>query len=189
MGNATVALGAAAPSDPNSAYNLQSFYQSAASPFVLYARDYRNSRTPYTRQANLTVQQQVTDRIVIEAGYIGSAAKRLPLVTTRGFNNEWFCTVSKNGCDALNPVFTLSNQGESNYNSLMARVRVAQYHGLTFNAAYSWSKSLDNASSASFPAPKCVRCAISTKWRSASRRFPAPSSCSPPRPCGLPSAK
>lgn len=167
MGNSTVALGAAAPSDPNSAYNLQAFYQSAASPFVLYARDYRNSRTPYTRQANLTIQQQVTDRVVIEAGYIGSQAKRLPFVTNRGFNNEWFCTNSRipvTGssippgstqpvCDTFSyfPVFTMANQAESNYHSAMFKVRMAQFHGLRLNATYSFSKSLDNASSGNFP--------------------------------------
>jgi hypothetical protein len=167
LGNATVALGALAPSDPNSAFNLQAFYQSAASPFVLYARDYRNSSTPYTRQANLTIQQQVTDRIVIEAGYIGSAAKRLPIVTNKGFNNEWFCTNSRipvTGssippgstqpvCDTFSyfPVFSMANQAESNYHSFMFKTRMAQFHGLRLNATYSFSKSLDNASAGNFP--------------------------------------
>jgi len=147
--------------------NLQQFYQSAASPFVLYARDYRNSRTPYTRQANLTIQQQVTDRIVVEAGYVGSASKRLPIVVNRGFNNEWFCTnstvpVTTSGappgsqapvCDTFSyfPIFTMSNQAEANYHSLMFKTRITQFHGLRLNATYSWAKSLDNASSGNFP--------------------------------------
>jgi hypothetical protein len=145
--------------------NLQQFYQSAASPFVLYARDYQNSRTPYTRQANLTIQQQVTDRVVIEAGYVGSASKRLPYVVNRGFNNEWFCTNSRipvpSGppgstqpvCDTFSyfPVFTMANQAESNYHSFMFKARMNQFHGLRLNATYSWAKSLDNASSGNFP--------------------------------------
>lgn len=167
MGNATVALGAVPLSDPNAAFNLQSFYQSAASPFVLYARDYKNSRTPYTRQTNLTIQQQVTDRIVVEAGYIGAAARRLPFVVNKGFNNEWFCTNSKipvtgSGappgstqpvCDTFSyfPIFTMANQAESNYHSLMFKTRMTQFHGLRLNATYSWAKSLDNASSGNFP--------------------------------------
>jgi hypothetical protein len=147
--------------------NLQQFYQSAASPFVLYARDFRNSRTPYTRQANLTVQQQVTDRMVVEAGYVGSASRRLPIVVNRGFNNEWFCTnstvpVTVSGappgsqapvCDTFSyfPVFTMSNQAEANYHSLMVKTRISQFHGMRLNATYSWAKSLDNASSGNFP--------------------------------------
>jgi len=114
--------------------NLQSFFQSAASPFALYARDTRSSSTPYTRQANLTVQQQITDRFTVEAGYIGSASRRLPLVANRGFNNEWFCTSSRiflpsppaapgttqPVCDTFSyfPVFTMANIGEANYHSL-----------------------------------------------------------------------
>jgi hypothetical protein len=147
--------------------NLQSFFQSAASPFVLYARDTRSSSTPYTRQTNVTVQQQVTDHFTMEVGYIGAGGRRLPLVVNRGFGNEWFCTSSRIPlpvppnppgstqpvCDTFSyfPVFTAANIAKSSYHSLMVRGRVAQFHGLRLNGTYTWSKSLDNASTANYP--------------------------------------
>ena len=148
--------------------NLQSFFQAAASPFALYARDTRSSSSPYTRQNTLTVQQALTAHATVEVGYIGASGRRLPIVVNRGFNNEWFCNSSRIAvtpgpgipqgttqpvCDTFSyfPVFTMANIAESNYHSVMARFRVAQFHGLRANATYTWSKSLDNASSANFP--------------------------------------
>ncbi len=144
--------------------NLQPIFQSASSPFGLYARDYRSSSTPYTRQNNVTLQQQVTPNIVAEVGYVGSASRRLPVINNRGYNNEWFCNVSKlpvggipgatqPTCDNFSyfPIFTMANIAESSYHSLMARTRIAQFHGLRLNATYTWSKALDNAPSISLP--------------------------------------
>jgi hypothetical protein len=125
-------------------------YQAAASPLPIYARDVFQSDTPRTRQVSATIQQKISAHLAGEIGYIGTAGSHLPSVANTGFNNEWFCNISP-GCDALNPVFTLSNNAESSYHSLMTRVRVAEFHGLALNASYNWSKSMDNASSASFP--------------------------------------
>lgn len=154
MGNASVNPG-----------SLNPLYQSAASPFALYARDTRSSSTPYVRQSNVSLQQQVTQHFTTEFAYVGAAGRRLPLVTNRGFDNEWFCTstripvpggvnnATQPFCDTFSyfPVFTMANIAESSYHSLMVRGRVAQFHGLRFNATYNWSKSLDNASSGNFP--------------------------------------
>jgi hypothetical protein len=144
--------------------NLNQVLQSAASPFALYARDTRNSSTPYTRQSSVTVQQQINNNLTMEVGYIGNAGRRLPLVVNKGFNNEWFCTASRvpvagnptatqPTCDTFSyfPIFSMSNSANSSYHSLMVRARAAQWHGLRFNATYTWSKSLDNASSGNFP--------------------------------------
>ncbi|HUR36787.1 MAG TPA: hypothetical protein VM009_03155, partial [Terriglobales bacterium] len=144
--------------------NLQPLFQSASSPFGLYSRDFRSSSTPYTRQDNVTLQRQLTPNIVAEVGYVGSASRRLPVVYNRGYNNEWFCTTSKQNllippgatapaCDNFSyfPIFTMANVAESSYHSLMVRTRIAQFHGLRLNATYTWSKSLDNASGATLP--------------------------------------
>lgn len=144
--------------------NLQALFQSAASPFGLYSRDFRSSSTPYARQNNVTLQRQLTPNITMEVGYIGSASRRLPMIYNRNYNNEWFCTVSKlpvvglpgatqPTCDNFSyfPIFTMANIAESSYHSLMARTRIVQFHGLRMNATYTWSKSLDNASGATLP--------------------------------------
>jgi hypothetical protein len=142
--------------------NLNQVFQSAASPFALYARDTRNSSTPYTRQSSVTIQQQVNNNLTMEVGYIGNAGRRLPIVVNKGFNNEWFCTASRvpaggnataPTCDTFSyfPIFSMTNSANSSYHSLMVRGRAAQWHGARFNATYTWSKSLDNASSGNFP--------------------------------------
>ena len=154
FGNATV--------NPANA-NFDPLRQSAASPFGLFGRDNGHARAPYSRQVNVTLQQTLTPNVAIEIGYIGDGAHRLPIITNRGYNNEWFCTDSRvpiSGagipagstaptCDnfAAVPVEVQSNMGSSIYHSAIARVRIAQFHGLRMNATYTWSSSMDNASS------------------------------------------
>ncbi len=159
FGNSTVNVTSAA-------YN--GFFQGAASPFALAGRDNRNSKAPYTRQANVTIQQQITNNVGIEVGYIGGGGHRLPITTNTGYNNEWFCTSSRvptpgigllGGppagstspvCDAFAqfPIQTQADIGSSIYHSGMLRARIAQFHGLRMNATYTYSRSTDNASSA-----------------------------------------
>lgn len=134
------------------------FAQSASSPFGMLSRDASHSDTPYTLQFNATVQQQLGSHAVLEAGYIGSRGYRLPVVFNSNFNDQWFCANQTApavpfNCDtnAFFPVFTLTNRGSSSYDSLMVRVRLAQWHGLSANATYVWSRSQDNDSNALFP--------------------------------------
>ena len=122
--------------------------QLATSPFPVYARDPNNANTPYTWQFNLTWQQQISNKVVSEIGYVGSMSNKLPLIYNQNFNNEYTPSGFTDGEMGLFPIFTMTNQGESNYNSLMARIRVADFHGVRFNGTYTWSHSLDNASNA-----------------------------------------
>lgn len=137
--------------------NFSMLAQGASSPFGMLARDAAHSDTPITRQASLTVQQQVGNHMVLEAGYIGTQGSHLPVVYNANFNDQWFCTttvVSTNlPCDvnSFYPVFTMTNRGSSSYDSLMVRLREQQWHGLSFNATYVWSHSQDNASTAILP--------------------------------------
>ena len=145
--------------------NYDPLRQSAASPFGLAARDNSHSHAPYSRQVNVTVQQTLTPNVAVEVGYIGDGGHRLPIITNRGYNNEWFCTNSRvplaaggaippgstaPACDTFTqvPVQMQANIGSSQYHSALARVRVVQFHGLRLNATYTWSQSTDNASSA-----------------------------------------
>lgn len=126
---------------------------SAASPFAIYAWDFKHSRTPYSHQFNATVQQQITGKLVAEVGYVGNLGRNLPVMTNTGFINQWFCTSSAPFCDnnSFSPYFTMADRGSSSYHSLMARARIAGWHGFRANATYVWSKSIDNASNGFFP--------------------------------------
>ena len=129
--------------------------QSAVSPFGMMAMDFQNSDTPHTMQANASIQQQLGNHMVLEVGYVGGEGSHLPVVHDANFNDEWFCTttVVPFPCDinSFYPVMQMSNVGSSSYNSLLVRVREQQWHGLSFNATYVWSKSTDNASAGIFP--------------------------------------
>jgi len=143
MGNITIN-----PADPS----FSPADQSAVSPFGMMAMDFANSDTPYTLQANASIQQQVGNHAVLEVGWVGSQGYNLPVVHNANFNDQWFCTTTP-GCEinSFYPVMTMSNLGSSTYNSLMVRLRETGWHGLSFNATYVWSKSSDNASVGIFP--------------------------------------
>ncbi|HVP44651.1 MAG TPA: TonB-dependent receptor [Terriglobales bacterium] len=128
-------------------------FVSASSPFAIYAMDPAHSETPMSRQMNLTWQQSLSGKLAFELGYVGTSARHLPVVYNQGFANEFFCTFSAPDCDTIHnfPAYTMTNRGGSAYHSMMVRLRASDWHGLKLNAAYSWSKGIDNASGATFP--------------------------------------
>ena len=137
--------------------NPNSFYTVAASPFAIYARDVAHSSTPYTRQMSASWQQQITNKLAVELGYVGTSGKTLPVVFDNNFTNHWTVVTAPGvgnpvgGNIIFSPVYTMTNRADSTYHSLLARARIAEFHGLRLNATYNWSKSMDNASSGFFP--------------------------------------
>ncbi|MCI0356775.1 MAG: hypothetical protein L0099_17330, partial [Acidobacteria bacterium] len=140
--------------DPNSLYGV------SAHPFAVYARDLAHSNTPYTRQMSASVQQALGNHLALEVAYIGTSGKQLPVVFNSNYQEEMqifenntllFQANQRAGNFTFVPVYTMTNQAESSYHSLMARVRAADWHGLRLHAAYSLSNSEDNASTGFFP--------------------------------------
>lgn len=130
--------------NPSSAeFNAQN--QAASSPMAISAIDFHHSATPSSLQANFSIQQQLSPKFLMELGYVGTFASDLPVVANTNMLNEWSFT------DMLGPVFTMTNQGHSLYNSLLIRLESAEWRGLRFNALYGLSRSMDNDSSANFP--------------------------------------
>jgi len=123
-----------------------SYFSEAAFPFAMYARDAAHSGTPLALQSNLTVQRQISNKLALEVGYVGALGRRLPLIFNSRAATEFDLSAARFPINTF-PVFTMTNQGESDYHSLVARLRAAQWHGWRMNAAYSFSRSLDNASS------------------------------------------
>ena len=106
----------------------------------------RDLRTAYTQQFNFTVQREIGRNRVAEIGYAGS--KGTKLLGARDFNQP------APSPDPLNPrpveqfadIDILESRGDSNYQSLQAHFQQRFDHGLTTMAAYTWSKSIDDAS-------------------------------------------
>ena len=126
-------------------------YSTSAQPFGVYARDVAHSSTPYSRQINASWQQQISNKLTFELGYVGNAGRALPVLYNSNFGVEFQPAVATGGNFSTFPIMTMTNQGRSSYHSLMTRVRAADWHGLRLNVAYVWSKAIDNASTGIFP--------------------------------------
>ena len=109
-------------------------------------------RTPYVHNYNFNVQQELRPGMVLQVGYVGSRGTKLfrvrdinqatpgPAATRqlrRPFNSQF-------------PQFSfidyLETSANSNYNALQTTLQQRLTHGLNFHIAYTWSKSIDDAS-------------------------------------------
>jgi Carboxypeptidase regulatory-like domain/TonB dependent receptor len=127
-----------------------------------------NIRTPYVQNFNLNVQQQLANKIVLEVGYVGSRGTKL--FRFRDINQPTQQQITAGDLSQCAPPFVFPNcpvvgygiartvfpnffyvnqeesTANSNYNSLQASLRVNAWHGLTSQANFVWSHSIDNAS-------------------------------------------
>jgi hypothetical protein len=125
---------------------------------------------PYTEQWNLGIQHGfgASQRIVGEVRYVGNhdvgnfqnfdANPALNSLIQNGFSN--FIPAGVTPCaDNTQPGFARGfvdcahtrvqerdNKGFSSYNGLQTELRMANFHGLTATASYTWSHSIDNTS-------------------------------------------
>lgn len=113
----------------------------------------------YSLKFNLTLQRQVRTWL-FEAGYVGSRGVRLPLVE-RNMNTVVPVRTERGwvyppvaSSTVLNPNFASINttntwNADANYHGLQVSTRRAVAKGLQVTGSYTWSKSIDTASSAS----------------------------------------
>ena len=96
---------------------------------------------------NIQVEQSLTNKVVAQIGYVGTAGRHL--LSIRDINQA---ALSATGdgvrpYQAQFPNVTFINEiqsiGTSNYNALQATIRASGFHGLTAQAAYTWSHSFD----------------------------------------------
>jgi hypothetical protein len=92
---------------------------------------------------NLNAEQQLTDGVAVQLGYVGSKGTRL--VRLRDANQA-----DVNGNRANFPQYGFVDEfasiSSSTYNALQATFRTRSWHGLSGFTGYTWSKSLDDAS-------------------------------------------
>jgi len=98
-------------------------------------------RSPYTLQWNAALEQQAGERQTLTINYVASASRRL---LTQNFyrpdllGNPNF--ISGNG------LYLTTNRANANYQSLQVRFQRAMSHGFQALFGYTWSHSLDDAS-------------------------------------------
>lgn len=108
---------------------------------------------PVTYNYSLTVQQELPAQFLLELGYIGKLSRHL--VSEVNLNQLLPGTVQRNpgvNVDALRPYPGYSSirhagqRGSSTYNAMTATIERRFSQGLSLQGAYTWSKSIDNAS-------------------------------------------
>lgn len=128
------------PSDPN-------FPISTLAPFSVDPSD----RTPYLQQWNLSLNQTLTDSLLLDVAYVGSKGTKLaervnanqarlpdpdnpaPIATRRPFPN-------------FGDILSAKWQENSSYNGLQVGLEKRMSSGLSFLLGYTWSHSIDTAS-------------------------------------------
>ena len=113
----------------------------------------QNFRTPYNYNYNLNVEKSLGRSLLLQVGYVGSAAHRL--LTTADINQPTpgiYATDADQQAArpyfAQFPDFGVINQiqtnGNSNYNSLQTVLKVREWHRFTSQFAYTWAHGLDD---------------------------------------------
>jgi hypothetical protein len=144
--------------------------------YILNQVNWPFNHNPYNQQWTLDTQFAVTPTLLLDLGYVGSHGVRLqtylpynaavpPTVTTDACNYLFDVSqaTGSNAACATDPnfqpidtrvpfpglpsmMYANANVLGSNYNSLQVQLRQRFSHGLTYNIAYTWSKSLDDFS-------------------------------------------
>jgi hypothetical protein len=121
------------------------------SNIALFAVD-QNLRTPYVQNYSFNVQQELRPGMVLQAGYVGSRGTKL--LRLRDINQatpgDPLTRQSRRPFNAQFPQYSFINylEGSANsiYNALQTTLKQRLSRGLNFSLAYTWSKSIDDAS-------------------------------------------
>ncbi|MBI3693790.1 MAG: TonB-dependent receptor [Acidobacteria bacterium] len=107
----------------------------------------RDLRTAYIQHWNFSVQQQVGRNRMVELAYAGS--KGTKLLQARDINQPRPSPRTPNLRPApqFDDINALESRGSSSYHSLQSRFQQNLSRGLSALASYTWSKSIDDASS------------------------------------------
>lgn len=105
-------------------------------------------RNPYMQTYNLTLQQQVTDNLMVEIAYVGNVGRNLT------YNREQNMAIYGEGSTARNTdarriyqgygsIGELNSGASSSYNSLQLQIQRRFSRGLTFQTAYTYGRAID----------------------------------------------
>jgi len=116
-------------------------------------------RTPYVQNFNLNFQQQVGSKAVLQLGYVGTKGTKLFQFLDINQPSQAQITASDlgpNGVGYLSvprvfanfPEYLNEEKSSANsiYHALQTSLRVSNWHGLTSQANFVWSHSIDTAS-------------------------------------------
>jgi Carboxypeptidase regulatory-like domain/TonB dependent receptor len=127
----------------------------------------RNLKTPNTQEWNLNIQQEISQRVVFQIGYVGNHSIHqlqlldinqpplgagygpgcvIPPSTSPSFACEQAARPYNAKFPTLSQINTISTPGFAHYHSLQASLKSNDFHGLTTQISFTWSHNLDTAS-------------------------------------------
>jgi hypothetical protein len=147
-------------------------------------------RTPYLQNYNLNVQQQLTKKMVLQVGYVGSHGSKL--WDFRDINQPSAAQIWAADCAGVTPlpavgqpcpggtiqdgsvprrltginfsyIYWQESAAKSDYNSLQATYRIDGWHGFTSAVNFAWSHSIDTASDGEDYVPNAAQPTDSTQ--------------------------
>ncbi|HWP42042.1 MAG TPA: hypothetical protein VNO14_02315, partial [Blastocatellia bacterium] len=107
----------------------------------------RDLRTAYMQHWNVSIQRQLGKSRVLEAAYVGS--KGAKLIAARDINQPRPSAAQFNPrpVPQFDDINIIESRANSSYNSLQVRFQQSLDFGLSVLSSYTWSKSIDDASS------------------------------------------
>lgn len=102
-----------------------------------------NFRNPYGDFYNLSIEYQISPNVTFQTGYVGSQGHRLDRIHVHNYG-PGYAGVRPN--PTYGPIYTVSSDAISSYNSLQTQVAMRRSNGLEFQASYTFSKCLDESS-------------------------------------------
>ena len=126
-----------------------------------------NFRPSYSENFTFNIEHTLNSKVIAQLGYVGSSARHLLslLDINQAKPGIYAATLATATAPAQSADFyrqqtrpyysqyaqygninQISSIGTANYNSLQAQLRVNNYHGVTAQAVYTWSHSLDEVS-------------------------------------------
>ena len=125
-----------------------------------------NLKTPNVQEWNLNLQQEITDRLVFQIGYVGNHSihqlqlldlNQPPLGAGFGPGCNFSSGFGDPACEqaarpyntkfpTLSQINTISTSGFATYHALQLSLKSNNFHGLTTQVAFTWSHNIDTAS-------------------------------------------
>ncbi len=115
-------------------------------PYVL--GNINGRRTPYVMQYMVNVQRQLSNKMLVEFGYLGSLGRKLE--SLRAFNESipgaTGTVLSRAPYPEFGRIQEVDGSGKSSYNGFSVKLENRFSSDFTYSFGYTWSKSIDNAS-------------------------------------------
>ncbi len=140
-------------SDNNTLYTFQTAFASLAGTVANVTTPYAfanlyDRKTPRTMTYLLNIQRELPGNTVVEVGYLGSLSHHLESLRAV---NEAIPGTTPNAARTPFPEFgriqLVDASSNANYNAASVKVTKRYTNGLTYLAAFTWAKSIDDASS------------------------------------------